>query len=107
MDFDTEVLVRLHWRGVRTRWIATQVRYPLDGVSHFRMFLDNVRMTSLHVRLVLGMLIRLPLLLWRKARNMRRCTGDSIEATVEAHRRDSTTWRFTTSTPASSGTVTT
>lgn len=67
MDFDTEVLVRLHWRGVRTRWLATQVRYPLDGVSHYRMFLDNVRMTSLHVRLLLGMLARLPLLLWRKA----------------------------------------
>jgi glycosyltransferase involved in cell wall biosynthesis len=67
MDFDTEVLVRLHWRGVRTRWLATSVRYPLDGVSHYRMFLDNVRMTSLHVRLVLGMLLRLPLLLWRKA----------------------------------------
>jgi glycosyltransferase involved in cell wall biosynthesis len=67
MDFDTEVLVRLHWRGVRTRWLATAVRYPVDGVSHYRMFFDNVRMTSLHVRLVLGMLVRLPLLLWRKA----------------------------------------
>ena len=67
MDFDTEVLVRLHWRGVRTRWLETQVRYPLDGVSHFRMFRDNVRMTLLHIGLLLGMLVRLPLLLWRKA----------------------------------------
>ena len=67
MDFDTEMLVRLHWRGVRTRWLATQVRYPLDGVSHYRMFRDNVRMTSLHISLLLGMLVRLPLLLWRKA----------------------------------------
>ncbi len=67
MDFDTEVLVRLHWRGVRTRWLATAVRYPVDGVSHYRMFFDNVRMASLHVRLLLGMLLRLPLLLWRKA----------------------------------------
>jgi glycosyltransferase involved in cell wall biosynthesis len=67
MDFDTEVLVRLHWRGVRTRWLATEVRYPLDGVSHYRMFRDNVRMTSLHISLLLGMLVRLPLLLWRKA----------------------------------------
>jgi hypothetical protein len=30
------------------------------------MFFDNARMTSLHVRLVLGMLPRLPALLWRK-----------------------------------------
>jgi glycosyltransferase involved in cell wall biosynthesis len=67
MDFDTEVLVRLHWRGVRTRWLATAVRYPLDGVSHYRMFRDNVRMTSLHISLLLGMLVRLPLLLWRRA----------------------------------------
>ena len=67
MDFDTEVLVRLHWRGVRTRWLETQVRYPLDGVSHYRMFRDNVRMTRLHISLLLGMLVRLPLLLWRKA----------------------------------------
>ena len=67
MDFDTEVLVRLHWRGVRTRWLATQVRYPLDGVSHYRMVRDNVRMTLLHISLLLGMLVRLPLLLWRKA----------------------------------------
>ena len=52
---------------VRTRWLATQVRYPLDGVSHFRLFRDNVRLTLMHVGLVLGMLVRLPLLLWRKA----------------------------------------
>jgi glycosyltransferase involved in cell wall biosynthesis len=67
MDFDTELLVRLHWRGVRTRWLETEVRYPLDGVSHYRMFRDNVRMTLLHIGLLLGMLVRLPLLLWRKA----------------------------------------
>ena len=66
MDFDTEIIVRLFWRGAPLYWIATRVSYPLDGVSHFRMFLDNVRMTSLHMRLILGMLIRLPLLLSTK-----------------------------------------
>lgn len=66
MDFDTEVLVRLYWREVPMRWIATRVSYPLDGLSHFRMFFDNVLMTTLHVRLMLGMLGRLPILLWRK-----------------------------------------
>ena len=30
------------------------------------MFFDNARMTSLHIRLTLGMLVRLPMLLWRK-----------------------------------------
>jgi glycosyltransferase involved in cell wall biosynthesis len=67
MDFDTEVLVRLYWRGVHTRWLETKVSYPLDGVSHYRMVRDNVRMTLLHIGLLLGMLVRLPLLLWRKA----------------------------------------
>jgi glycosyltransferase involved in cell wall biosynthesis len=66
MDFDTEILVRLHWRGVPARWLDTAVSYPLDGVSHFRMFSDNVRMTSLHIRLTAGMLLRLPTLLARK-----------------------------------------
>lgn len=69
MDFDTEILVRLHWRNVATRWLDTRVCYPMDGVSHFRMFFDNVRMTSLHIRLTLGMLSRLPMLLARKFSN--------------------------------------
>jgi glycosyltransferase involved in cell wall biosynthesis len=68
MDFDTEILVRLHWREVPLRWLATAVRYPQDGVSHFRMFFDNARMTALHIRLTMGMLLRLPLLLARKIR---------------------------------------
>ena len=66
MDFDTEIIVRLVWRGVPTRWLATRVSYPLNGVSHYRMVLDNARMTSLHVRLILGMLPRAPALLWRR-----------------------------------------
>jgi hypothetical protein len=63
MDFDTEIIVRWYWEGHRTAWIGTRVVYPLDGVSHFRMFLDNVRMVWLHVRLLGGMLIRVPWLL--------------------------------------------
>lgn len=66
MDFDTEILVRLHWRGVAMRWLPTQVTYPLDGVSHFRMYADNALMTWLHVRLVFGMLLRLPVIVARK-----------------------------------------
>lgn len=67
MDFDTDILVRLYWRDVPTRWLDTRVSYPADGVSHFRLFFDNVLMTSLHARLLLGMLVRLPMLLRRKA----------------------------------------
>ena len=78
MDFDTEMIVKLHWREVSMRWIQTRVSYPMDGVSHFRMFFDNARMTSLHIRLTLGMLVRLPMLLWRKVFGRR-----AIEAQVD------------------------
>ena len=66
MDFDTEVLVHLHWRNMPMRWLPTRVTYPIDGVSHYRMCLDNVLMTMLHARLVLGMILRLPSLLSHK-----------------------------------------
>lgn len=66
MDFDTDVLVQLHWRNVPMRWLGTRVSYPLDGVSHFRMFSDNLLMIALHARLLCGMVVRSPVLLWRK-----------------------------------------
>jgi glycosyltransferase involved in cell wall biosynthesis len=66
MDFDVEILVRLCWRGVPLRWLPTPVTYPLDGVSHFRMVRDNARMVALQLRLLAGMLVRLPVLLSRK-----------------------------------------
>jgi glycosyltransferase involved in cell wall biosynthesis len=63
MDFDIEVLVRLHWRGVRMLWLPTRVTYPSDGISHFRVFLDNFLITRVHTRLFFGMVRRLPRLL--------------------------------------------
>jgi glycosyltransferase involved in cell wall biosynthesis len=68
MDFDSDILVRLAWRGQPMQWLQTRVRYPLDGVSHFRMFHDNVLITSMHTRLLFGMLLRSPLILWRRWR---------------------------------------
>ena len=68
MDFDSDVLVRLHWRGVRMQWLPTQVRYPVDGVSHFSMVRDNWLITRMHTRLFFGMLRRSPRLLARKRR---------------------------------------
>jgi len=66
MDFDVEILVRLCWRRVPLRWLPTRVTYPLDGVSHFRMVRDNARMVALQLRLLGGMLVRLPALVARK-----------------------------------------
>ncbi len=68
MDFDPEILVRLHWRGVPMRNLATPVHYPSDGVSHFDVWRDNLRISRLHARLFFGMLLRLPQLLLRTLR---------------------------------------
>ncbi|WDH53867.1 glycosyltransferase family 2 protein [Pseudomonas chlororaphis] len=66
MDFDTDILVRLCWRNQPMRWLPTQVRYPADGLSHFRLFHDNLLISSMHARLFFGMLLRAPLILWRR-----------------------------------------
>ncbi|MCU1749032.1 glycosyltransferase family 2 protein [Pseudomonas sp. 6D_7.1_Bac1] len=68
MDFDTDIIVRLAWRNQPMRWVHTKVRYPLDGVSHFRLFRDNVLISSMHTRLFFGMLLRAPVILWRRWR---------------------------------------
>jgi len=66
MDFDTEIAVRLMWSGMRVSNLPTRVHYPEDGVSHFRLWQDNLLITAMHTRLFFGMLLRAPLLLWRK-----------------------------------------
>jgi len=66
MDFDTDVLVRLHWRGVTMINVPTRVTYPADGISHFRMVWDNLLISRMHATLFFGMLLRLPVLLARK-----------------------------------------
>lgn len=66
MDFDVEILVRLYWRGVAIVNLPTRVHYPSDGVSHFRLWRDNLMISRMHAKLFFGMLLRLPLLLWRK-----------------------------------------
>ncbi len=66
MDFDIAVLVRLYWRGVAMRFLPVSVIYPQDGVSHFRVWRDNLHISRAHSRLFFGMLLRSPILLWRK-----------------------------------------
>jgi glycosyltransferase involved in cell wall biosynthesis len=66
MDFDPEIMVRLHWNGMRIFTVPTRVTYPRDGVSHFKMLEDNVLISRMHARLFFGMLRRLPALLSRR-----------------------------------------
>jgi len=56
MEFDIEIAVRLLWAGTPVVNIPTKVRYiPKEegGVSHFRMFTDNARISWMHTRLML------------------------------------------------------
>jgi len=66
MEFDPEIAVRLAWEGVRVVNVPTRVHYFPGGISHFRMFRDNVRISWLHTRLFLGMLPRAPRLVARR-----------------------------------------
>ena len=68
MDFDPEILVRLAWRNQPMRWLPTRVHYPLDGLSHFRLWQDNALISKMHAKLFFGMLGRAPLILWRRWR---------------------------------------
>jgi len=68
-DFDTEAVVRLAWRGVTPVNIAAPVKYlraDEGGVSHFRYGRDNVLLTWMHLRLLLGFALRLPMLAGRR-----------------------------------------
>jgi hypothetical protein len=74
-DFDPEAAVRLVWRGVPALNLPAPVRYlrPEEGgVSHFRYWRDNALLTWMHLRLMLGFLVRLPLLAARRFRSSRR-----------------------------------
>jgi glycosyltransferase involved in cell wall biosynthesis len=64
MDFDPEIAVRLAWAGAPIANVPTSVRYPPGGISHFRVFRDNARISWMHARLFFGMLARLPALLF-------------------------------------------
>jgi glycosyltransferase involved in cell wall biosynthesis len=63
MDFDIEIMVRACWQGLDIRFLTVPVSYPVQGVSHFRMLLDNVLISLKHTQLVFGMLLRLPSML--------------------------------------------
>ena len=73
-DFDVEIVVRMSWSGVEAINLPAAVRYfrPEEGgVSHFNYLRDNVLLTSMHIRLFSGFLLRLPFLVARRARQAR------------------------------------
>lgn len=59
MDFDIDILVRLHWCNIPMFWVDTPVKYEEGGISHFRGFADNWLISKMHAKLFF-------LMLWRK-----------------------------------------
>ena len=68
MDFDIDIVVRLYWQGLDAINLPTSVHYPYDGVSHFRLWRDNLMISKTHAGLFFGMLMRIPQLLSRHRR---------------------------------------
>jgi glycosyltransferase involved in cell wall biosynthesis len=69
-DFDAEAVVRLSWRGLPVRNLPAPCRYftaAQGGVSHFHYWRDNVLLTWMYLRLLLGFLVRLPRLIARRS----------------------------------------
>ncbi len=68
MDFDPEIAVRLYWQGLEIVNVPTDVRYHEGGISHFAAGYDTWLIAKVHVRLVGGMLLRIPKLFGRQRR---------------------------------------
>jgi len=66
MEFDSELPVRWYWQGGRVENLPVRVHYPLDGVSHYALWRDNLLLASMHLRLLIGMFKRLPILVGRR-----------------------------------------
>src|SRR5699024_2818826 len=79
MGFDIDVAVRLVWDAVPVRHVAVAVRYHQDGISHFDMWRDNARITLLHVRLLAGMLLRIPILVRQRLLRSNRSRRDRAD----------------------------
>ncbi|MGH1428521.1 MAG: glycosyltransferase [Arenicella sp.] len=66
MDFDTDIAVKSVWSDIEMKFIPTKVIYHQNSVSHFYYLRDNVLLIKLHVGLMVGMLVRSPMLIARK-----------------------------------------
>ena len=79
MGFDIEILVRMHWKNIPMLYHPVRVIYPPGGISHFHPVRGNIRVSLTFTRLCCGMLLRLPLLLYRLIRKKISVTRHSTE----------------------------
>lgn len=61
-DFETEALARAAWAGLNLKTVEVNVYYPESGqrVTSFRPFMDNLRISLMHTKLVLRHLVPFP-----------------------------------------------
>ncbi len=79
MGFDIEILLRLIWRGVPFEFHGVRVTYPADGISNFRAFRDNVRISWVFTKLFLGMVVRIPVFVFQKIRAAKQRQSEQSE----------------------------
>ena len=72
MSFDPEFAVRLFRAGLPIVTLPTRVSYPTDGVSHFDMLRDNLRLAVTYARLLAELPVAAPsiVLARRRARRL-------------------------------------
>jgi glycosyltransferase involved in cell wall biosynthesis len=63
MGYDADILIRLYWEGVRPLFLPVRVFYPAGGISNFRVWQDNARISLTFARLFCAMLPRIPRLI--------------------------------------------
>jgi len=61
-SFEVEVLVKATWAGIRIHDVDISVYYPPNNerVTHFKLFMDNLRLTQLNTKLTLRSFIPVP-----------------------------------------------
>ncbi len=61
-DFEAEALAKFAWAGIPIKSVEVQVKYPPppERVSHFRPYLDNLRLSLTHTMLIVRRLLPIP-----------------------------------------------
>jgi len=72
MEFDPELVIRLHRAGVPVRNVPTRVVYRRGGLSHFDTLRDNARLSGVYTRALADAVVGLPRLLTGRRTGSRR-----------------------------------
>jgi len=77
MSHDPEFAVRLFRAGLPIVTLPTHVSYPTDGVSHFDMVRDNLRLIVTYARLLAELPLQAPSIVLSRRRASRLAAADA------------------------------